>query len=149
MPYLPRVSHVSPQIPKMAICVAHTRRLYTKVWPQHKFHCKWFKNKTVLCILHNLPLLQKPYLFFSLTDTFKICSNVTLLKGVHNGRTMLSYIQEHIVCSWKQFESAWKSIWVLRYCKKYDVLFCFFGHLSVSQFQFLKLGHDPWSIVTK
>ena len=44
-------------------------------------------------------------------------------KGVHNGRTMLSYIQEHIVCSCKQFESAWKSIWVLRYCKKYDVLF--------------------------
>ena len=65
------------------------------------------------------------------------------LKGVYNGRTMLSYIQEHIVCSWKQFESAWKSIWVLRYCKKYDVLFCFFGHLLVSQFQFLKLGHDP------
>ena len=48
------------------------------------------------------------------------------LKGVHNGRTMLSYIQEHIVCSWKQFESAWKSIWVLRYCKKYDVLFLLF-----------------------
>ena len=71
------------------------------------------------------------------------------LKGVHNGRTMLSYIQEHIVCTWKQFKSAWKSIWVLRYCKKYDALFCFFGHLSVSQFQFLKLGHDPWSIVTK
>ena len=48
------------------------------------------------------------------------------LKGVHNGRTMHSYIQEHIVCSWKQFESAWKSIWVLRYCKKYDVLFLLF-----------------------
>ena len=49
------------------------------------------------------------------------------LKGIHNGRTMLSYIQEHIFfCSWKQFESAWKSIWVLRYCKKYDVLFSFF-----------------------
>ena len=30
MPYLPRVSHVSPKIPKMAIYVAHTRRLYTQ-----------------------------------------------------------------------------------------------------------------------
>ena len=54
---------------------------------------------------------------------FTVC--VPLLKGLHNGRTMLSYIQEHIVYSWKQFESAWKSIWVLRYCKKYDVLFDF------------------------
>ena len=46
-----------------------------------------------------------------------------LLKGIHNGKTMLSYIQEHIFCSWKQFESAWKSIWVLRYCKKYVYFF--------------------------
>ena len=28
-----------------------------------------------------------------------IMNGNTLLKGVHNGRTMLSYIQEHIVCS--------------------------------------------------
>ena len=31
-------------------------------------------------------------------------SKLSCLKGIHNGRTMLSYIQEHIFCSWKQFE---------------------------------------------
>ena len=77
-------------------------------------------------------------------DSFQAVTMPTL-KGVHNGRTMLSYIQEHIVCSWKQFESAWKSIWVLRYCKKYDVLFCFFeSHLSVSQFSISETR--PWPV---
>ena len=32
------------------------------------------------------------------TDWTSQCK-VSFLKGVHNGRTMLSYIQEHIVCS--------------------------------------------------
>ena len=35
MPYLPRVSHVSPKSLK-CLYVAHTRRLYAKVWPRHK-----------------------------------------------------------------------------------------------------------------
>ena len=35
MPYLRRVSHVPPQIPKMAIRGSYTRQLYAKVWPRH------------------------------------------------------------------------------------------------------------------
>ena len=61
--------------------------------------CKEFQNDTVVGIdlanNESLELYEEHKAAFQVLTVYI----VYILKGVHNGRTMLSYIQEHIVCS--------------------------------------------------